>query len=189
MNKLALIFCMLCGQNSAALADRVPQVPDFQPVRSPDRDRSLAASSATTAMDPMDVLPFAFDSYRLDPVDKIQLWSVARWIARHPDARLVIEGHTDGIGGEGYNRKLATRRARAVYDALIDLGAPRERLVPAIYGKAKPPSKNPISQANRVVILYSTTMPGAQVASLTLPVGNTALWAELAPARETAMGL
>ncbi len=114
--------------------------------------------------EPLEVVPFAFDSAAVDSVGRIQLREPAHWIASHPDRRLVIEGHTDAIGGDIYNLGLAARRARGVRDALVALGAPRERIVVEVYGKARPPSHTPTAQANRVAIVYATTLAPTQLA-------------------------
>lgn len=39
-----------------------------------------------------------------------------------------IDGHTDRIGSYGYNKTLSVNRAKAVYDKLIELGVPAEKL-------------------------------------------------------------
>jgi outer membrane protein OmpA-like peptidoglycan-associated protein len=125
----------------------------------------VAASAPPPAPvdEPLDVVPFAFDSAAVDSVGRIQLHETARWIAVHPDRRLVIAGHTDAIGGDAYNRELAARRARAVRDVLVAFGSPRDRIVLAVYGKSNPPSRTPTAQANRVAIVYAMTAAASQL--------------------------
>ena len=38
---------------------------------------------------------------------------------QHPEARVVLEGHTDNIGTREYNLKLSHRRAASVRDYLV----------------------------------------------------------------------
>lgn len=102
--------------------------------------RELAASvgPVTGAVDPLDgagaVVPmvertadgterlatdvlFDFDRAALRPAGRRQVLRVARSGARRTGALRVV-GHTDGLGDDGYNRRLSRRRARAVAAAL-----------------------------------------------------------------------
>ena len=49
-------------------------------------------------------------------------------------ARFRIEGHTDSVGGRGYNLDLSRRRAEAVATILESQGVPRNRFDTAGYG-------------------------------------------------------
>lgn len=63
----------------------------------------------------------------------------------------LVEGHTDGIGGDAYNLDLSMRRASAVVDYLRSKGVPESRLVARGLGKQRPLTKDPMSSANRRV--------------------------------------
>lgn len=161
---------------NTAPRDRATPGPDFQRAVTRAVDRSLASSDGNTAIDPVDVIAFRFDSAALDGSDRIELREAARWLHAHPGYRLVVEAHTDAYGTDAYNVGLASRRARAIRDTLGSLGVPRDRVIAAIYGRAKPPSKNPFAAANRVVVIYATTLSPATIAHRTLPVGAAVLW-------------
>ncbi len=63
---------------------------------------------------------FDFDS---DSVGDRNLAIVAEIVARIrelPEAKVLIVGHTDNIGSEDYNLKLSERRAKSVYDQIIN---------------------------------------------------------------------
>ncbi len=65
-------------------------------------------------------VPFAFDSADLLPDARLQLDAVAEGIKMiSSDRRIVIEGHTDAYGSDGYNQMLSERRAAAVREYLI----------------------------------------------------------------------
>ena len=51
---------------------------------------------------------------------------------------VVVEGHCDERGTTEYNLALGERRARAIFDALIDQGVPPERLRMISYGEERP---------------------------------------------------
>jgi outer membrane protein OmpA-like peptidoglycan-associated protein len=150
--------------------------PDFVGTSARSTERSLAASDARDAIDPVDVIAFRFDSSKLDAGDKIEVREAGRWLLAHPHYRLVVEAHTDAYGGDAYNVGLAARRARVVRDELGKLGIARDRVIMAIYGHAKPPCKYPYAPANRVVVMYATTLSPASIAHRTLPIGSAVLW-------------
>lgn len=65
-----------------------------------------------------DVL-FDFDSARLRGDSRDKLDRVADLLKRkYPDRELIVEGHTDSIGGRDYNRRLSVDRARSVAEYL-----------------------------------------------------------------------
>lgn len=68
-----------------------------------------------------------------------------------PGGSFLVEGHTDGIGGDAYNLDLSMRRASAVVDYLKEKGVPDSRLVAKGFGKQRPLAKDPMSSANRRV--------------------------------------
>lgn len=62
--------------------------------------------------------------------------------AKHHDARLLIEGHTDNVGNEAYNLALSEQRANAVKQALIAQGIPSQRITTVGFGPANPVVNN-----------------------------------------------
>lgn len=63
-------------------------------------------------------------------------------LKRNPRISLEVQGHTDSIGDETYNRKLSERRADAVKNYLIKNGISPERLTSKGYGMDKPIAPN-----------------------------------------------
>ncbi|MEM7659721.1 MAG: OmpA family protein, partial [Bacteroidota bacterium] len=71
-----------------------------------------------------------------------------------PDTYVLIEGHTDAIGSESYNRLLSLKRAEKVADYLRTQQVLSDRLVVKGYGEAQPITTNETAagqQANRRV--------------------------------------
>jgi hypothetical protein len=174
---LPTIIVASCALSGVATAGRSPSGPDFQSYGPRAADTSQAASHGRAVIDPLDVIPFAFDSSKLDPVSRIQIDEAAGWIVAHPSYRLVVAGHTDAAGGDAYNVGLSARRAKAVRDELVARGVPRARIVLALYGEANRPSSSPYAAANRVAVLYATTLPPEAIAKATLKAGTAAVWA------------
>lgn len=56
--------------------------------------------------------------------------------------KVLVEGHTDNIGGAPYNQGLSDTRAKAVAQALIDRGVAADRLTSKGWGLARPLTTN-----------------------------------------------
>jgi peptidoglycan-associated lipoprotein len=81
---------------------------------------------------------FKKGSYALTPEAEEILSRKADWLHKHPEIKVVIEGHTDERGSKEYNIAFGDRRAGAVKSFLIKKGIARERLTAASFGKEKP---------------------------------------------------
>ncbi|TCM84468.1 OmpA family protein [Rhodovulum steppense] len=84
-------------------------------------------------------ITFAFDSAVLDAEARATLDRQAAWIARYPNVRFRVYGHTDLVGPVAYNKTLGMRRARATVDYLVTRGIARSRLDAVVsYGETQP---------------------------------------------------
>lgn len=99
-------------------------------------------------------VPFAFNSAKLQPAAFEALDNIAEGIklVRLP-RDLVIEGHTDAIGGDVYNMKLSVRRAAAVKRYFAQQhGIAATKLRAVGKGRAEPLNRaNPFAPENRRV--------------------------------------
>lgn len=74
---------------------------------------------------------------------KINLAKIAGILTIYKDANVVVEGHTDNVGGEEYNQKLSEKRASNVMDYLVTPGGvAASRLTSAGFGFSKPVADN-----------------------------------------------
>ena len=80
---------------------------------------------------------FEFDSSVLteDSMSIIKEFSV--FMDEPKRLNIEIQGHTDSRGTHEYNQKLSERRAKAVYDALIEIGISKDRLKYVGYGETQ----------------------------------------------------
>jgi len=62
----------------------------------------------------------------------------AQRLKEKADLTVVIEGHTDAIGNEEYNRKLGQRRAQTVMNELSAQGIDPSRMSAASIGETAP---------------------------------------------------
>src|SRR6202166_5395124 len=59
-------------------------------------------------------------------------------LQKNPGYKVKVEGHTDRLGGNGYNDKLGMARASTVRDFLVKYGARANQITVATRGKADP---------------------------------------------------
>lgn len=88
-----------------------------------------------------DVL-FEFGKADLEPGAMRTIEKVAEFLLKNPQRNVLIEGHTDNVGGDGFNLNLSERRANSVRTALIDQAVPPERITIKGYGKRLPVANN-----------------------------------------------
>lgn len=81
---------------------------------------------------------FGYDSYEIDDEGRGILGKQAEWLARYPNVRVSIEGHTDERGTREYNLALGDRRANAAKNFLAAQGVAATRITTISYGKEKP---------------------------------------------------
>jgi len=89
---------------------------------------------------------FAYKSAEIQVESHEVLQQVVGLMRQHPELRLVIEAHTDDIGGHRYNYTLSQSRALAVMDYLVDEGVLPMRMVPIGHGKNQPIASNKTEQ-------------------------------------------
>jgi outer membrane protein OmpA-like peptidoglycan-associated protein len=86
---------------------------------------------------------FAFNSAALDPASDRTIELVADVLAKHPDWKATIEGHTDSIGTASSNQLLSERRADAVRQRLASAyHVAMSRLRAVGYGMTRPREPN-----------------------------------------------
>ena len=81
---------------------------------------------------------FRFDSAELTDLGRGQVFLAAQRLKEKGDLTVVIEGHTDTVGGDEYNRRLGQRRAQTVMNELSSLGIDASRMSAASVGEDAP---------------------------------------------------
>ncbi|MEM7017105.1 MAG: OmpA family protein [Pseudomonadota bacterium] len=67
---------------------------------------------------------------------------LVEFLKENEDRQLLIEGHTDNVGGAEYNMRLSERRADAVKSALVGTGVGDTRISTKGYGETLPVASN-----------------------------------------------
>ncbi len=101
---------------------------------------------------------FNYDSDQIQDQYISVMQANARYLRSNPDAKVIIEGHTDERGTPEYNIALGERRARSVARYMQNLGVDINQMSVVSYGEEKPvdPSHNESawSQNRRAVLNY-----------------------------------
>jgi outer membrane protein OmpA-like peptidoglycan-associated protein len=113
--------------------------------REVDRTALAALKASDTARGPVltlgDVL-FDTDGFTLKAGAADTLNQLAAFLQDHPDRRVLVEGHTDSQGSNGYNALLSEHRASSVREALRLRGIGAERISAVGLGEAYPVASN-----------------------------------------------
>lgn len=83
-------------------------------------------------------IEFDYNQATIRPESMPRIREVADVMARYPDMRLEVRGHTDDQGSEEYNLKLSEQRAESVAEVLHDMGVAKQRLLVKGFGEARP---------------------------------------------------
>lgn len=85
-----------------------------------------------------------FDSGKWDLRDKskAELNELIRFMQDNPQVRGEISGHTDNVGDKKANQELSLKRAKSVYDYLLQGGIEAKRLTYKGYGEMQPVAPN-----------------------------------------------
>jgi OmpA-OmpF porin, OOP family len=136
VNRTGYLFKSL-NFNYAEKKDREPLVIDIylQPI-------------TAGAKEVMNNIFFNTNAYQLNAKSETEIYKIARFLNEHPQLKLEISGHTDDVASEAYNQQLSEKRAKSVYDYLIQKKIDSVRLRYVGYGKKQPVVAND-SEENR----------------------------------------
>ena len=94
-----------------------------------------------------DYLKFEFDRAELRAEDRELLSRIAGILLTSQDYTVSVNGHTDDVGTDAYNKGLSERRAQAVRDYLVKAGLPAEIMSVTGHGKSLPLVKGSSDEA------------------------------------------
>jgi len=86
----------------------------------------------------LELVYFAYDKSIITTAFGEALQRNYEWIAENPDVQIQLEGHCDERGTNEYNLALGERRAKAVFDYLISLGASPSQFSLVSFGEERP---------------------------------------------------
>lgn len=93
---------------------------------------------------------FPTGEYKLRPSFYVALVDLGKFLQRHPDTLVIIEGHTDDVGSRHDNLILSRKRAETIATALIEkFKIDKSRVKSLGYGEQRPAVSN-LSQDGRL---------------------------------------
>ena len=129
------------GKSSLENGGVLPTNPNLNPdgtgIEAANRD-SLDGRTHNTQMFATETVYFAVDSASIKSNEKSKLESVAQKFKAQPAGDLLIEGHCDERGTEGYNLTLGDKRANSLREYLANLGVPADKIHTLSLGESKP---------------------------------------------------
>jgi outer membrane protein OmpA-like peptidoglycan-associated protein len=136
--------CPDTDRDNDGVVDRLDNCPD-EP--GPERNFGCKAKQlvmmAGTQLKLLDVIYFANKKATIQKKSNKLLANVARVLVAHGElTKITVEGHTDDVGDDAFNKDLSQRRAEAVVAYLVKAGVPAEKLVAVGYGEDKPVASN-----------------------------------------------
>lgn len=78
---------------------------------------------------------FGFDSSKPLTYSISAASFISNFLQKNPGVKVEVKGYADELGGEDYNIKLSEKRAKAVYDLLVDAGIESSRITFKGYGE------------------------------------------------------
>jgi OmpA-OmpF porin, OOP family len=123
---------------SADIGD-CPAIPGW---RGKAASSQLGADLQSTGRSRLDGVNFDFNSDVIQPASYPLLDQVAELLREHEDWKIVLEGHTDNVGADAFNKDLSTRRAAAVQAYLVSRGVTAGRLSSQGFGFDRPVASN-----------------------------------------------
>lgn len=81
---------------------------------------------------------FDFDKYTIREDAKPTLKSIADWLIKNRDAKMILEGYCDDRGTNEYNLALGEKRAKSARDYIVSAGVTKNRLDTISCGEEKP---------------------------------------------------
>ena len=145
---------MACRQDFWDAMDEVSAAADYSLTDVDFRQRKAPTVAAVPAQPQGYLVYFEWDRTTLTPAGQAALQEGIRSANSRPGASVVLIGHADRSGPEGYNQGLSERRALVVIQAMTDAGITRSRISWDAVGETQPLVPTPDGvreQGNRVV--------------------------------------
>lgn len=125
----ALIGHMVCDPRE----ETPPPPPVAPPPPPPPAARKISLSADVT---------FDFNKSTLKSQGKTELDRVIDTLKANPSQKVLVEGHTDSIGSDAYNKRLSERRADAVRSYMVSQGISDSRITTRGLGESSPVADN-----------------------------------------------
>jgi outer membrane protein OmpA-like peptidoglycan-associated protein len=124
------------------LSDDIGDCPNIPGWKGKAAESQIGSELESTGRARLDGVNFDFSSATIRPESKPLLDQVADLLKSKSGWSITLEGHTDNIGGAGFNKTLSEQRAAAVKAYLASRGVDAARLTAVGFGFDKPVASN-----------------------------------------------
>ncbi len=109
-----------------------------------DKEQNLQVFLDPRIRDTVRVFTFHFATGKalITSGDRKNFKHIVEYLQRHPEVKILVEGHTDIIGSDESNVPLSKLRAVAVRNLLVSSGVSPDRIIIRYYGEKKPVASN-----------------------------------------------
>lgn len=114
------------------------EVTSFEPITIDMNLEKVVAGSVAV----LNNIFFDVDKYELMEKSSPELLKILSFLKENPKIRVEIGGHTDNSGSAAHNRELSEKRARSVYEFMVNHGIEKSRLSLKGYGPDRPLAPN-----------------------------------------------
>lgn len=123
------------GPECFSADESIPDCRSIKPFNYSGNTGAINGDSGSTVYFPN--VNFDFNKKALSVKGQQQVQEIAQMLKDSP-VNVVLEGHTDAVGGESYNKKLGLDRAEAVKRALVKSGVKEDTLSTVSFGETRP---------------------------------------------------
>jgi len=151
-------FAFLQGCSTTPEEEPEPPAPVESPAPAPAPAAEPARTDLPTFLANMRTVNFAYNRSDISKDFQDLITAHGRFLAGNRQFKVVVEGHTDERGSNEYNLALGQRRADAVRQMLLSLGAQASQVRAVSFGEEKPiangSNEAAWSQNRRAVLSY-----------------------------------
>jgi VWFA-related protein len=137
------------GLHTATVSLTIPELDESRLLADGTYDRSLFTPFSGVGDIALVNIEFDYDKATIRPESMPRIQEIAGVMKSYPNILMEIRGHTDDRGGDEYNQHLSEQRARAVADALEDMGIAPARLTVKGFGESRPLAPNDSDENRR----------------------------------------
>jgi cytochrome c oxidase subunit 2 len=105
-------------------------------------ESALTAESPEEKAFELEHVKFQTGLTELTPLSRYELDNIVEAMAKYPEMRVELAGHTDNTGEEESNQTLSENRAQVVFNYLVEQGVSADRLTARGYGASRPIDTN-----------------------------------------------
>ncbi len=102
----------------------------------------MSKEELTAATTKIRFVYFDFDHFDISRKYIEVLDDAAEILDKYPELTMVIEGHTDAVGTDAYNKQLSINRANSAKEFMLINGVDPSRIEVEGYGESKPYASN-----------------------------------------------